>query len=779
MSTISDALPFGLRDDAAVLAALRGSDHTEADVVPGTRASWASGFRRHSASADADGFSQAGLHALFDRYHRWLFGMFMRTLRDRENATIALGQALGSVASARLTRPEQLRPAMARAAYESCIRVGEGRGRVTRIRRTPDATTQLLVGIMDAGGDGELRRLVWRAMETLTYRERLLFELEWHDRLDARELVTVIGGRNAQAVLGRARERIRATLTTAVAVWFGSERCTDLRRLVRHAGAAEGRPNSLRGVIDRHLYGTRTEAPCPTCRDSLDSYALEVLGAALPVFGVPPFLREQAVEIAVEYRHGLRAPLEEGAFALGGGAAAGGLSSGFGGVGALGGGAAAGSGAIGGGAAAGSGAIGGGAAAAAGGGGMGGAVAASSGGLGAALTGGPGANAAAGGAPGMGGKAGGSPGMSGSVGHGPGVGGNASGGSPGMSGNAGGSPGMSGNAGHGPGVGGNASGGSPGMSGNAGGSPGMSGSAGHGPGVGGNAAGGSPGMAGSAAGGPGAGGSVGSPGMAGAVPSGPGAGGSAVDGVTVSHAELPTAITRHVPNDAITRARGARNDAASAPYGGRQGNVYSGSPWGAPEELPPSSAYLAASPAPTFPTPPRRKRVAAGAAAAVAAVVFSVGAVILSQNQGTNSPADVLAAASPSPREASTPDGPAPMPHAPDTGNGDDDDESDSYQIDTNTGGGAPIPIPDPSSSSPTPKPPTRTPPTTRPTTPTKPPTPSPTPTKPSPTPTPSDDEPSPTPSDDPPSPTPSNPPPSSPTAPRTPTASTVEVVPA
>ncbi|WP_157018322.1 RNA polymerase sigma factor [Cryptosporangium arvum] len=314
MATIGDALPFGLREDAAVLAALREGNSTEFDAVPGTRASWAGGFRRHAADF-SDGLSPAGLDALFDRYHQWAYGLFMRTLRDHDQATLALGQTLGNVASARLTRPEQVRLAVARAAYENGLRVGEGRSRVTR--RTPDATTSLLVGIMDAGGDGELRRLVWRAMETLSYRERLLFELEWHDGLDVRELVTVIGGRNAQAVLGRARDRIRATLTTAVAVWYGSERCMDLRRLVRHAGASGGRPGSMRSVIERHLYGTRTEVGCKICADSQDKYALSVLGAALPVFGVPEILREHTIEIALEYRRGLRlVPLEHPSFAV-------------------------------------------------------------------------------------------------------------------------------------------------------------------------------------------------------------------------------------------------------------------------------------------------------------------------------------------------------------------------------------------------------------------------------------------------------------------------------
>ncbi|WP_344652572.1 hypothetical protein [Cryptosporangium japonicum] len=248
---------------------------------------------------------------------------------------------------------------------------------------------------------------------------------------------------------------------------------------------------------------------------------------------------------------------------------------------------------------------------------------------------------------------------------------------------------------------------------------------------------------------------------------------SPVDGVTVTHAELPTAIHPVVPN---------------------RRNPYSGSPWGAPEELPPSSAYLPPAPAQPSNVVPLRRRVATGAVAAVVALLCSFGGVMLAESQVSGDPSDVLAAATPTGPDGDVNGAPSPIGDPPDSNTRRTEPKPDSYQIDSNAGNDYPVPIPEPRTNDDTPprpstKPSTK-PPTTKPTTPSPDATtPRPTPSKTTPEPTPTedeDDDPTTPPPDDDPTTTPPtkaptkgpSTPPASPTVPRTSPPATI-VIPA
>ena len=109
-------------------------------------------------------------------------------------------------------------------------------------------------------------------MAGLEARDRFLFEAEWRDRLDNRQLAELAGTAQPYVVLNRMRKQVKAALGAALVAWYGRRDCAELDAIITATGA-ELSP-LLRKRVNRHINGTPTRPGCPTCRACRDRWPL-------------------------------------------------------------------------------------------------------------------------------------------------------------------------------------------------------------------------------------------------------------------------------------------------------------------------------------------------------------------------------------------------------------------------------------------------------------------------------------------------------------------------
>jgi RNA polymerase sigma factor (sigma-70 family) len=247
----------------------------------------------------------SGLAAAYDRYAGALHAYCRSLLAEPADAADAVQDTFVVAASKLdgLRDPDRLRPWLYAVARNECHRRLRARARITDLDEAGEMT--------DASPDvglgaerGELRDLVQSAIAGLNPGEREVIELTLRHDLEGPDLAGALGVpvNQAHALASRARGQLERSLGALLVARTGREACPELDDLL--AGWDGELTVLLRKRVSRHIEN------CDICGDRKKrELSPAMLLSALPVFMLPPGLREQVFRLvsdtspeAVRYR---------------------------------------------------------------------------------------------------------------------------------------------------------------------------------------------------------------------------------------------------------------------------------------------------------------------------------------------------------------------------------------------------------------------------------------------------------------------------------------------
>ncbi len=247
----------------------------------------------------------AGLAAAYDRYAAALHAYCRSLLAEPADAADAVQDTFVVAASKLdgLRDPDRLRPWLYAVARNECHRRLRARARITDL----DEAGEMSDDSPDVGADaerGELRELVRSAIAGLNPGEREVIELSLRHELDGPDLAGALGVpvNQAHALASRARGQLERSLGALLVARTGREACPELDELL--AGWDGQLTVLLRKRVSRHVEN------CDICGERKKrELSPAMLLSALPVFILPPGLREQVLRLvsdtspaAVRYR---------------------------------------------------------------------------------------------------------------------------------------------------------------------------------------------------------------------------------------------------------------------------------------------------------------------------------------------------------------------------------------------------------------------------------------------------------------------------------------------
>ena len=242
--------------------------------------------------------SPAGLAAAYDRYAAALHTYCRTLLAEPADAADAV-QDTFIVAAAKmdgLRDPDRLRPWLYAVARNECHRRLRARARTVDLDEAGEMTDDAI----DIGRSAErtdLRNLVRSAILGLNPGEREVIELSLRHDLEGPDLADALGVpvNQAHALASRARGQLERSLGALLVARSGREDCPELNEIL--ASWDGDLTVLLRKRVSRHI------EQCDVCgeRKRRELSPAMLLGA-LPVFMLPPGLREQVLRLVSDPR---------------------------------------------------------------------------------------------------------------------------------------------------------------------------------------------------------------------------------------------------------------------------------------------------------------------------------------------------------------------------------------------------------------------------------------------------------------------------------------------
>ena len=242
--------------------------------------------------------SPAGLAAAYDRYAAALHTYCRTLLAEPADAADAV-QDTFIVAAAKmdgLRDPDRLRPWLYAVARNECHRRLRARARTVDLDEAGEMTDDAI----DIGRSAErtdLRNLVRSAIFGLNPGEREVIELSLRHDLEGPDLADALGVpvNQAHALASRARGQLERSLGALLVARSGREDCPELNEIL--ASWDGDLTVLLRKRVSRHI------EQCDVCgeRKRRELSPAMLLGA-LPVFMLPPGLREQVLRLVSDPR---------------------------------------------------------------------------------------------------------------------------------------------------------------------------------------------------------------------------------------------------------------------------------------------------------------------------------------------------------------------------------------------------------------------------------------------------------------------------------------------
>jgi RNA polymerase sigma factor (sigma-70 family) len=240
----------------------------------------------------------AGLAAAYDRYAPALHAYCRSLLAEPADAADAVQDTFVVAASKLdgLRDPERLRPWLYAVARNECHRRLRARARVTDLDEAGEVTDDSY-DVGTGAERGELRNLVRSAIAGLNPGEREVIELSLRHELDGPDLASALGVpvNQAHALASRARGQLERSLGALLVARTGRQACEELDELL--AGWDGQLTVLLRKRVSRHIEN------CDICGDRKKrELSPAMLLSALPVFILPPGLRQQVLRLVADTR---------------------------------------------------------------------------------------------------------------------------------------------------------------------------------------------------------------------------------------------------------------------------------------------------------------------------------------------------------------------------------------------------------------------------------------------------------------------------------------------
>jgi RNA polymerase sigma factor (sigma-70 family) len=242
--------------------------------------------------------SPAGLAAAYDRYAAALHTYCRTLLAEPADAADAV-QDTFIVAAAKmdgLRDPDRLRPWLYAVARNECHRRLRARARTVDLDEAGEMTDDA-IDIGRSAERADLRNLVRSAISGLNPGEREVIELSLRHDLEGPDLADALGVpvNQAHALASRARGQLERSLGALLVARSGREDCPELNEIL--ASWDGDLTVLLRKRVSRHI------EQCDVCgeRKRRELSPAMLLGA-LPVFMLPPGLREQVLRLVSDPR---------------------------------------------------------------------------------------------------------------------------------------------------------------------------------------------------------------------------------------------------------------------------------------------------------------------------------------------------------------------------------------------------------------------------------------------------------------------------------------------
>jgi RNA polymerase sigma factor (sigma-70 family) len=241
----------------------------------------------------------AGLAAAYDRYAAALHTYCRTLLAESADAADAV-QDTFIVAAAKLDGlrdPDRLRPWLYAVARNECHRRLRARARTVDLDEVGEMTDDAATDVGRAAERADLRNLVRSAIAGLNPGEREVIELSLRHDLEGPDLADALGVpvNQAHALASRARGQLERSLGALLVARSGREDCPELNEIL--ASWDGDLTVLLRKRVSRHI------EQCDVCgeRKRRELSPAMLLGA-LPVFMLPPGLREQVLRLVSDPR---------------------------------------------------------------------------------------------------------------------------------------------------------------------------------------------------------------------------------------------------------------------------------------------------------------------------------------------------------------------------------------------------------------------------------------------------------------------------------------------
>jgi len=241
----------------------------------------------------------SGLAAAYDRYAAALHTYCRSVLAEPADAADAV-QDTFLIAAAKLDGlrdPDRLRPWLYAVARNECHRRLRARARTVDLDEAGEMTDEAAADVGRAAERADLRGLVRAAMAGLNPGEREVIELSLRHDLEGPDLAGALGVpvNQAHALASRARGQLERSLGALLVARSGREECPELNEML--AGWDGDFTVLLRKRISRHV------EQCPVCgKRKRRELSPAMLLSALPVFMLPPGLREQVLRLVSDTR---------------------------------------------------------------------------------------------------------------------------------------------------------------------------------------------------------------------------------------------------------------------------------------------------------------------------------------------------------------------------------------------------------------------------------------------------------------------------------------------
>jgi RNA polymerase sigma factor (sigma-70 family) len=241
----------------------------------------------------------SGLAAAYDRYAAALHTYCRTLLAEPADAADAV-QDTFLIAAAKLDGlrdPDRLRPWLYAVARNECHRRLRARARTVDLDEAGEMSDDAAADIGSAAERADLRGLIRAAMSGLNPGEREVIELSLRHDLEGPDLAGALGVpvNQAHALASRARGQLERSLGALLVARSGREDCPELSEML--AGWDGRFTVLLRKRVSRHV------EDCAICgKRKRRELSPAMLLSALPVFMLPPGLRDQVLRLVSDTR---------------------------------------------------------------------------------------------------------------------------------------------------------------------------------------------------------------------------------------------------------------------------------------------------------------------------------------------------------------------------------------------------------------------------------------------------------------------------------------------